>query len=397
MDVQLEQSEKISRLFSGDARYRVAYGGRGSGKTWAFAQQTIIQALTGKKIILCAREFQNSIQDSAFAVIAQQIERLGLMPYFHVGQSYIRSVTGSEYIFKGLARNIHSLKSIEGVDICWVEEAQKTTKASWDVLIPTIRKADSEVWVSFNPDEETDPTYQMFIASTPPDMRIENINWDDNPWFPDVLDKERRYLQSVDVHAYDHVWGGECKKLNDAQILGDKYVIDSFDPQPFWDGPYYGADWGFSQDPTTLVKCWIHENRLYIEAEAYEVGCELGRLPALFYTVPDSIAHKILADNARPETIDYMKRQGFMIDAAPKWAGSVEDGITFLRKFEKIIIHDRCKNTHTEFKLYSYKKDRLTDNISRVIVDAHNHCIDAIRYALSPLIKREPEGSVVFI
>ena len=195
------------------------------------------------------------------------------------------------------------------------------------------------------------------------------------------------YDYRVDPDSASHVWGGECKKISDAQVLKGKWVIETFDPKPTWQGPYFGADWGFSQDPTTLVKCWIHERKLYIEHEAYGVGVEITETPALFDSIEGSRKHTIRADSARPETISHIKRSGFRVVGAKKGPGSVEEGVAFLRSFEQIIIHPRCKYTAQEARLYSYKVDKLTGDILPVLVDNHNHMIDAIRYALEPFIK----------
>jgi phage terminase large subunit len=276
---------------------------------------------------------------------------------------------------------------MEGIDICWVEEAERVSEDSWRTLIPTIRKPNSEIWVTFNPEQETDPTYQRFVKNPPPEAVVRKINWEDNPWFPIELRKQMEYDYRVDPDSAAHIWGGECKKISDAQVLKGKWVIEPFESQTDWQGPYFGADWGFSQDPTTLVKVWIHQRKLYIEHEAYGVGVEITETPSLFDSIPESRKHTIRADSARPETISYMRRQGFNIIAAKKGPGSVEDGIQHLRGYEKIIIHPRCKYASQEARMYSYKVDKLTGDILPVLIDANNHIIDAIRYSLEPIIK----------
>jgi phage terminase large subunit len=287
---------------------------------------------------------------------------------------------------------------MEGIDICWVEEAQKTSHYSWQILIPTIRKASSEIWVSFNPDEPTDPTFTMFVVNPPPGSKVQRINWQDNPYFPEELRKEKDYLMSVDLDAYYHVWEGECRKNSAAQILAGKCVVEYFEPQPHWDGPYFGSDFGFANDPTTLHKYWIGveglERKLYVEKEVYQIGMEIDKTPAAFDQIEGSRRHTILADNARPETISYLRRQGFNIVGAPKGKGSVEDGIAFLRSFAQIVIHPDCPHAAEESRLYSYKVDRLTGDILPVVVDAHNHCWDDARYALEPIIRESSYGKI---
>ena len=211
--MRIEIPSKLIPVFDGPARYRGAYGGRGSAKSRTFATMALVRAYERKRRILCARELQNSIKESVHQLLVDQIERLKL-PGFQVGESFIRHANGSEFLFKGLRTNISEIKSLEGVDICWVEEAQKVSKASWDVLVPTIRSEGSEIWVTFNPEDEEDPTSQLFVENQPPDSKIIRINYNDNPWFPADLEKERQHCLKVDPDGYPHIWEGEYKKLN---------------------------------------------------------------------------------------------------------------------------------------------------------------------------------------
>jgi phage terminase large subunit len=365
----------------------VYYGGRGSGKSWHFARQTLLQGLDKQLRVLCARELQASIKDSVHRLLCDQIEAMGLSGFYEITNTEIKGKNGTLFIFEGLRHNITKIKSMEGIDIAWVEEAERVSEDSWRVLVPTIRKPNSEIWVSFNPEQETDPTYLRYIKNPPPESIVRKVGHADNPWFPDELRVQMEYDYKVDPDAASHVWGGECKKISDSQVLKGKWLVNEFTPKADWNGPYFGADWGFSQDPTTLVKCWIADKTLYIEAEAYGVGVEITETPALFDSVEGSRKHVIRADSARPETISYMKRAGFHVVAAKKGAGSVQEGIAFLRSFESIVINPRCKYTQAEARLYSYKMDKLTGDILPVLVDAHNHVIDALRYALEPVMR----------
>ena len=213
------------------------------------------------------------------------------------------------------------------------------------------------------------------------------MGWEDNPHLPATLEAERLYMLKVDPEAYQHVWGGDCRTISDAVIFRGRFEIDAFDDPIEGTRLYYGADWGFSTDPTALVRCFILDDCLYVDHEAYGQGIELDALAELFEQVPGSKAWPISADNSRPETISHVRRKGFNINAAPKWPGSVEDGLAVLKGFRKIIIHERCRHTAEEFRLYSYKTDRLTRDILPIIVDKHNHCIDGLRYALAGFIK----------
>ena len=382
-------------------RYRVAWGGRGGAKSWGYAKTLLVLAASKTLRILCARELQVSITDSVHKLLADQIAaEPELAAVYDVQKTSIKCLTtGSEFLFAGIRNNVTKIKSMEGVDICWVEEAEKVSKRSWEVLIPTIRKPGSEIWVSFNPDEKTDPTSQMFLVKKPPPGSIvQFIGWQDNPWFPEELRIEKDYLYSVDPEAAEHVWGGAFRRNSAAQVLRGKYVVEAFRPEVEWAGPYFGADWGFSQDPSALVKLYIHQNVLYVYGEAYGIGVDIDKTPDLFDTVPGARKARIESDNARPETISYMQRHGYPgCVPVTKWAGSVEDGVAFLRSFEKIVIHPSCVHTAEEARLWSYKVDKLTKEPLAELDDKHNHCMDAIRYALVKLIRQSKLGMLSYM
>lgn len=383
--------------FKQPSRYKVAWGGRGSGKSHTFARLLLLKAAEQPIRVLCARELQISIRDSVHRLLSDLVSSMGLGHLFDVGQSYLRGINGSEFIFKGLRHNATEIKSTEGVDVCWVEEAQAVSEDSWSLLIPTIRAPGSEIWVSFNPDQETDPTYRRFVTSPPDNAIVRRVNFDDNPWFPPDLELERAYLARVDPDAYAHVWLGECRTHTDAQVLGGKWHIDVFEPGADWAGPYYGADWGFAQDPTALVRCWIHERRLYVEHEAWGIEVSLDDTPALFDHVPGARAAIVYADSARPETINHLRERGYQgMTPVRKWQGSVEDGVAFLRTFEKIVIHERCKHAAEEARLWSYKTDRLTGDVQPALKPGNEHLWDAARYALSPLIRERKSALYLF-
>ena len=328
-------------------------------------------------------------------MLEEVIDSEGLEHLFDIKKDKIISKTGSEIMFKGLKNNITSIKSMQSIDICWIEEAQTVSKVSWDILIPTLRKDGSEFLVSFNPNDHEDPTYKMFVhpETNDPlereDSFILKANWVDNPWFPEVLRKEKDYLYSVDPELADHVWEGMCRTVSDAQIFKGKFSVQHFEINPDWDGPYFGADFGFSTDPSTLVKLYVdrHNMKLYVAEEAWGLGVELDHFKEFYSEVSESKYYLIKGDCSRPETINHISKKGFVIEGAEKWENSVEEGITFLRSFKEIVIHTNCRHTKDEFKYYSYKVDKLTNEVTRVIVDKHNHIIDAIRYALVELIK----------
>ena len=407
-------------------RYKVLYGGRGAARSWSVARALLIRAAAAPTRIGCFREYQKSIKDSVHRLLSDQIELLEL-PGYTILDRELRHRNGSLFIFEGLHHNVTKIKSLEGIDVAWVEEAERVSARSWDILIPTIRKPGSEIWINFNPDLEDDPTYVRFVVEPPPNAWVKQVSADDNPWFPEELAQERAYLYKVDPDAAAHVWGGQCRKSSAAQILRGKYVVEPFEPvteasliaqhgdacldqkrrlkpefaAQLWQGPYHGADFGFAADPNTLVKCWIapgtlpkSTGRLMLEYEAYQVGQDTDAIPAAWQReVPGCERYVIRADSARPETISYLGRHGFpQIAGVEKWKGSVEDGIAHLRQYEQIVIHPRCTHAIDEARHYSYKVDERTGDVLPDVVDAHNHIWDAVRYALAPLIKSDGTG-----
>ncbi len=371
------------------SRYRAGSGGRGSGKSHAFAAAIVLRMLDRRIRVLCAREIQRSLRESVHALLSDKIEQLGLSAFFDINDREITCcVNGAEILFAGLWANINTLKSLENIALCWIEEGESVTQHSLEILTPTIRAAGSEIWVSLNPDAPDAPVMQ-FVDGERPDVRHIHVTFEDNPWFPVELDGERVYLQGVDPDAYSWVWLGNVRTHSDAQVFKGKYAIEEFTPGHGWNGPYMGADFGFSQDPATLIKIWIAGRVLYIEHECYGVGIDIDRLPQFYSSIPGSTRYTIRADNSRPETISYLRFHGYQnVGPCDKWKGCAEDGVAHMRSYEKIIVHPRCTNTAAEMRLYSFKVDKLTSDVLPDLVDKHNHCIDAIRYALEPLIQR---------
>lgn len=389
-ELRADFPEKLGFLFE-PARYKVAYGGRGGAKSWGYARALIIKAAERRLRIGCFREIQKSIKDSVHKLLEEQIDSLGLGSRYRVLDTEIRGSNGSEFIFGGLHSNLHSIKSLENLDIAWIEEAQSVSEKSWKILIPTVRKEGSEIWVCFNPEKDDDPTYVRFVTNAPPSARVVQIGWQDNPWLPQVLRDEKDYLYRVDPEAAEHVWGGKTLRNTVAQVLRGRYVVESFEPAKHWHGPYFGADWGFSVDPTALVRLWVDDVKrtLYVEHEAWGVGVDLDDTPALFDKVPDARKNVVRADSSRPETISHMRRHGYgRVIPAEKWHGSVEDGVEHLRSYERIVIHPRCAHAAEEARLWSYKVDKLTGDVKPELEDKHNHVWDAARYALEPIIFR---------
>lgn len=398
MTLRIELAEKLVPVLSpplGAFRYRVLRGGRGSGKSFSVAKMSAIWGATQSIRILCTREFQNSIKQSFYAEVANAIQSdPWLVTQYDVGRDFIRHKwNGTEYLFAGLRHNIDSIKSMAQINLVIVEEAETVPHASWRDLIPTIRAADSEIIIIYNPKRRDSWVAQQFDNDVlPPRTALAMVNAEDNPWFPAVLNEQRLHdREHLDPALYRHIWEGAYYEQSDAQVFNGKYRVAEFESQKGWDGPYYGIDWGFSQDPTAGIRAWVHENVLYIDHEFAEVGLELdATAPALIESLPGVEKHVVRADSARPESISYVKRHGISrIEPAKKGAGSVEDGVQFIRSFREVVIHPRCKRTINEFDLYSYKVDRLSGDVLTTIVDANNHLVDSLRYALEPLMRRK--------
>lgn len=210
-------------------RFKVPYGGRGSAKSWNIARALLIKAAQEKLSILCTRELQASIQDSVHRLLSNQIEELGLSDFYEVLEKNIRGKNGSIFTFKGLRNNYKEIKSTEGIDIAWCEEAESISEASWDALIPTIRKDGSEIWVSFNPGDELDNTYQRYVISPPQNCISKRVSWRDNPWFPEELRKEMEECKEKNYKKYLHIWEGECNANYEDSIIQPEWVDAAID------------------------------------------------------------------------------------------------------------------------------------------------------------------------
>jgi phage terminase large subunit len=387
------------------SRYKGAYGGRGSGKSHFFAELAIERSVMEKTDIVCVREIQRTLDQSVKKLIEAKIESLNAGYYFDVQDRRVRSrPTGAEsfsgmMIFEGMQdHTADSVKSFEGFDVALVEEAQKLSQRSLDLLRPTIRKPGSELWFAWNPEKETDPVDVLLRGeSPPPDAVVVKANYRDNPWLPDVLKAELEYDQKRDPDKFAHIWLGEYQRNSESRVFKN-WKIEDFDT-PAGATFRLGADWGFSVDPSVLVRCYLEGRRLFVDQEAYMVGCEIDMLPDLFRRVPDAEKWFITADSARPETISYMRKHGFpKINSAIKGPKSLEEGIEFLKSFD-IVVHPRCKHTIDELTLYSYEVDKLTGVVLPKLADKHNHVIDSLRYACEGLrraVVKRPEAAVPY-
>jgi phage terminase large subunit len=332
---------------------------------------------------VCIREIQKDLRNSSKKLIEDKIHSLGLLPYFDIQRSGIYGRNGrQEIVFQGMQDHTSdSVKSLENYKISWVEEAQNLSQRSLDLLRPTLRRNDSELYFSWNPRFKTDPVDKFFRGDfTESSMCSVKVNYTDNPWCPDVLLQEAENDKKRDYEKYSHVWLGEYETHSEANVFNNWRVADFDAPEGITFR--YGADWGFSQDPTVIIRCYIVGNKLFIDYEASMVGCEIIHTPQLFLTVPDSEKWPIVADSSRPETISYMRSHGFpKMMASIKGKNSIEEGIEFIKSYD-VYIHPRCQLVIEEFSKYRYKVDSKSGVITPYLEDKFNHSIDALRYAL---------------
>jgi phage terminase large subunit len=403
-------------LFDEGLRYLGAYGGRGSGKSHGYGEMLIERALrqpglTGRGLNwACVREVQKSLEQSVKRLLENKIIKFGAGRHFHVQKDRIVTPGNGLIIFQGMQNHTaESVKSLEDFDGAWVEEAQTLSQTSLDLLRPTIRKARSQLWFSWNPKKATDPVDALLRGndpksreraecsgkpwSPPPRSRVVRANWSDNPFFSDTtLIEEKDYDLARDPDKYAHIWGGDYLRNSEARVFRN-WTVDYFetpiDPAPQF---YFGADWGMRVDPSVLVRCYIVGRKLFVDYEAWAVGCPLDRRPALFDKVPGARKQIITADGSWPDTLDVMRNSFPKMRAAVKGQGSVAEGVEFLQGYD-IVVHPRCQHVIDELTLYSFKVDPRTDEITSVIDDKKNHTIDSLRYALESVRRASRSSS----
>ena len=392
---------KLQPLFK-PSRYKVLYGGRGGAKSWGIARALLILAARKPLRILCAREFQTSIKDSVHKLLVDQIVALELMQFFEITQTSIRGQNGSEFAFVGLKNNVANVKSYEGIDICWVEEAQTVSRNSWKTLTPTIRKEGSEIWVSFNPELETDETYQRFVVNPPPDTISIKINYWDNPWFPETLRNEMESLKVRDHEAYMQVWEGICRQTIDGAIFA-KEMMRAEAEERITKVPYDASkpvhaicDLGWS-DATAwwLVQFIGMETRLirYFEGSQRTMTSYLAELQSFGYVydtiwLPHDAQNKTLAAAGR-SIEDIVRGAGFktrVLERVP-----TIDSINAARTIFPNCYFDRenCADGLNCLRHYRYEVDPETGNFSKMpLHDRYSHGADAFRYIA--LMVKEP-------
>jgi len=385
---------KLKCLFVPEkARYRVLYGGRGGSKSWNIARALLLKGCEQTIRVLCAREYQTSIKDSVHKLLCDQIFALDIQAHYEITERSIRGINGTEFIFAGVKNNTNNIKSIEGIDICWVEEAQSVSSNSWNILLPTIRKIDSEIWISFNPELPTDETWKRWVLQPPDNAVVQKINWSDNPWFPEVLDLERRALYGRDIEAYNNVWEGIPRQTVNGAIFAKEVTMADLEgricnvPYDATKGVHAVFDLGWADQ----TACWIlqfigQETRLirYFEDSQQTISYYMAKLQSFGYVydtiwLPHDAKAKSLGTGKSIEEIvraTGMKVQ--ILDRVP-----VADSINAARTIFNKCYFDR-QNTEQGLQClrhYRYDVDPETKMFSaKPLHDEYSHGADAFRY-----------------
>ncbi len=395
---------KLLKLVSTPSRYKIAYGGRGGGKTIAFSVALCILGWEKPLRILCAREYQISIADSCHKNIVDAIAMLNLGDFYTIGQQTITGRNGTEIRFVGLKRNISAIRSYAGIDICWVEEASNVSKASWEVLIPTIRQPNSEIWLSFNPELETDYTYQSFVVKQRPDSQIVRINYLDNPWFGSPMLEEMEYLKSIDDNAYQNVWLGHPKTFLEGAVYSKELQAAAKENRltkvdydrstavhTFWDLGYrdFTSIW-FAQivDRQFRIIDFYENNGQLIQFYLQELQTK-GYLYGTHYLPHDSANRGGIASDRSVEGV-MRETCNAGVRVLPRW--SVEDGIQAARTIFPQCYFDQEKCTDGLTALRKYRYDEMNVNATKPIHDSSSHAADAFRYLAMAL--RDPKHKV---
>ena len=376
------------------SRYRVLFGGRGAGKSHSVARALLCLGIKDTLRILCCREFMISMKDSVHKLLVDQIYDMGIEAHYEVTQSSIRGLNGTEFIFAGIKNNINGLKSIEGIDYCWIEEASNVTQTSFDVLIPTIRKNDSEIWITFNPELPSDYTYKRFVIDPPTNAVVQKVNWNDNPWFPEVLDLERQSLRTRDFEAYQNVWEGFTRSTIDGAVFAKEMQRAEQDNR-ICNVPYDAVkpviavfDIGWADSTAVWFVQFIGmETRLirYYETNQTTISEILAKMQTFGYVydtlyLPHDAQNRTISSNGR-SLEEIVRASGYnvrIIERTP-----ISDSINAARTIFSSCYFDK---THTTAGLdclrhYRYDVDPDTKQFSKSpLHDQYSHGADAFRY-----------------
>lgn len=393
---------KLDFLFN-PHRYKVAYGGRGSGKSWGFARALLLQAANKPLRVLCAREVQRSIKNSVHQLLSDQIQALGLGQFYEVLESEIRGLNGSLFVFTGLANNTaESIKSYEGIDRVWCEEAQTISKKSWDILIPTIRKPDSEIWVSFNPNIDTDDTYVRYCVNPPDNAKVVKMNYMDNPWFGDTLEIERQHSEKTNPD-YANIWLGDCKAAVDGAIYANE-IREAQENNRITTVPYDPMlkvhvvfDLGFN-DSMAIILCqrgvsdiriikYIEDNHRTLDSFSSEIRSLNYNWGTMF--LPHDGKSRDYKSGLSAE--DIMRKQGWTVRIVP--VSSIESGIKIARMHFHKCYFDKSANRLLEcLKNYKRSINSSTNEPGAPLHDEYSHGADAFRYMATSVEQMKNES-----
>lgn len=387
---------EVFRPLLAPATYKGAYGGRGSAKSWFFAQLLILYFIRRPSLrAVCIREVQKSLDQSAKRLIEDVIHRYQLGYMFRIMDRHIETSAGGIIIFNGMQNHTaDTIKSLEGYGVAWCEEAQSLSARSIELLRPTLRADDAELWFSWNPDDPKDPIDTLLRGPVlPPNAVVVKSTYKDNRFFPDKLRRDMEFDRARDFETYLHVWEGMYRTQSAAAVFKN-WRVDTPDANGNYQSEappntifYFGGDWGYAIDPAVCIRAWLSGRTLYIDHEAYDTGVEIDDLPAHFARVPLSSQWPLTADSARPDTISYMARHGYPhIRASIKGQDSVAEGVIFLQSYD-IVVHPRCVHTIDELKNYSYRVDPITNEVTSILADKKNHVIDSLRYAMERVMR----------
>lgn len=392
-EIEVRFPPKLQFLFQ-PHRYKVAHGGRGSGKSWGFARALLIQGAARKLRILCTREVQKSIKDSVHKLLSDQIQAMGLGAFYAILQTEIRGANGTEFIFAGLSdQTAESIKSYEGVDRCWVEEGQAVSKRSWDILIPTIRKDESEIWVSFNPELDTDETWQRFVVNPPPGAYVAQVNYQDNPWFGGVLEQERLHAQRTDPREYANIWEGKPRAAVIGAIYADEIIAiqeqQRICPVPYdpklkvhvvWDLGWNDAmSVGLFQKHVSHLRCIEYLEGSHRTLDDWSAELKGKRLNWGTLYLPHDGDHGDFKTGLSAAQI--LRGLGWDVSVIPQ--SNVEYGIRQARSVLKQTYFDKDKTTRLVECLKRYRRSipTTTGEPARPVHDEYSHGADMFRYA----------------
>lgn len=372
------------------------YGGRGGGKSQSVGLALLIKGMEKPMRFLCTRELQASIADSVHRLLSDMIRKHGLDSFYEILQTTIRGKNGTEFLFKGLKHNITEIKGLEGVDICWVEEAENISERSWELLIPTIRKDGSEIWIVLNPRNATDPTYQRFIAEAHDDVLLKKVSWRDNPFFPDVLRKEMEKLRSIDIEAYNHIWEGEldtrrsgavyAKQLSKARDEG-RITRVPYDP-----GHEVFTAWDLGFGDSTAIWWLQFVGRELRWIDCYENSGEqldhyagvVKAKPYNYMQTAHFLPHDGGAGNIRGDSVSKQLFSMGLRNIVLQRETDINPGIELLRQTisYSVFDSDKCKNGISALEAYAYEWDQERSVFkNKPRHDWTSHYSDAARYA----------------